>query len=55
MKNRLEMSDAGMRGEKRQYFKNYSVQDQIILRTGPKLDRDRFGPFCGPTVLVRFG
>ena len=54
MKNRLEMSDAGMRRENKRRedtLKNYSVQDRIILRTGPKRDRDRSGPFCGTDGL----
>ena len=49
MKNRLEMSDAGMRREnprREDTLKNYSVQDRKILRTRPKRDRDRSGPFC---------
>ena len=57
MKNRLEMSDAGMRRENQRRedtLKNYSIQDRIILRTEPKQDRDRSGPFCGTDGLGCF-
>ena len=44
MKREREMRES-------QLLKNYSVQDRIIFRTGPNLDRDRSSPFCGTDGL----
>ena len=48
--NRLEMRDAGMPDARTSDFTLRS-KTKGLKRTGPKLDGDRFDPFCGTNGL----